>query len=422
MADPAHILRITPHFRRAGTWPVAFDPIGGLQTQTWRLTKAIDRRGHRQTVLTSHIPGARRHVQVSKAAQAISLGPDLPGWLASRTHGLSWFPAVLWSLWRHRKTVDLVHIHYNHWIWCRLLTVAARAMGKPVVVSFNTDLWVSKLAARPKPGLLHGLALRVERATLRHAHRVIALTNTQADQLATDLAIPRNRLSIVPDAIDAPAYRDALDRSGLDGFRNAFQIPPDRQIVVYIGRIRTEKGWDILPPLSQALTKQDAFLLICGDGPDRQQLAAALRKSSDPSNWRITGFLDTAQIRIALEHADLLVLPSRRDAFGSVLLEAMACGVASVACKVGGIPDLAGSPSAVCLIDPNDPPAFIDGVTSLLSDPAARAALAARGSNRVKQFTLQHAADATIDCYDTLLPRCIETAQQPRVATNPTAS
>ena len=47
------ILRITPHLLRKGVWPVEYDPLGGLQTQVWRMTEELDKMGITQTVLTT---------------------------------------------------------------------------------------------------------------------------------------------------------------------------------------------------------------------------------------------------------------------------------------------------------------------------------------------------------------------------------
>src|SRR5687767_14112580 len=76
------ILRLTPHFHRDGFWPVAFDPVGGLQIQTFILTGGIDRSGYAQTVATSHIPGSPRRQLLFQRTELLSVGPRLPGLLA----------------------------------------------------------------------------------------------------------------------------------------------------------------------------------------------------------------------------------------------------------------------------------------------------------------------------------------------------
>ncbi|MFX9552128.1 glycosyltransferase, partial [Acinetobacter baumannii] len=83
-------------------------------------------------------------------------------------------------------------------------------------------------------------------------------------------------------------------------------------------------------------------------GPDRKKLETALLRKGR-RGWVITGFLPPSAIQEALKLSDVLILPSRREVFGSVLLEAMASGLPSVAYAVGGIADVAGDPPAVSL-------------------------------------------------------------------------
>ncbi|MGX9144441.1 hypothetical protein [Mesorhizobium sp. 128a] len=72
------ILRITPHFYRPGIWPAAFDPVGGLQNQTWIIAQGMDSAGVSQTVLTTYIPGSPRQVQLSPRMRVKCAGWWLP--------------------------------------------------------------------------------------------------------------------------------------------------------------------------------------------------------------------------------------------------------------------------------------------------------------------------------------------------------
>ena len=63
VAAPARapsVLRLAPHFHRPGDWPVAYDPVGGMQNQVWQATRDLDAAGVRQTVVTTFIPGCER--------------------------------------------------------------------------------------------------------------------------------------------------------------------------------------------------------------------------------------------------------------------------------------------------------------------------------------------------------------------------
>ena len=140
-------------------------------------------------------------------------------------------------------------------------------------------------------------------------------------------------------------------------------------------------------------------MLVCGDGPDHHKLKKAFDDTGCHGSWNITGFLTTEEVRLALEIADVLILPSQREAFGGVLLEAMASGVPCVAYSVGGILEVAGEPSAICLCPSKDKVAFTQAITELLNNPGRRHGLIAQGYRRVKNFSLKQAVEDTIRCY-----------------------
>jgi glycosyltransferase involved in cell wall biosynthesis len=93
------------------------------------------------------------------------------------------------------------------------------------------------------------------------------------------------------------------------------------------------------------------------------------------------------------------MLPSRREAFGSILLEAMATGVPAVAYRVGGIADVAGEPNAVALVPPRDTDAFVAMVLDLLARRDLSQALVQRGTERVRAFSTHAARDELIHLY-----------------------
>jgi glycosyltransferase involved in cell wall biosynthesis len=127
------------------------------------------------------------------------------------------------------------------------------------------------------------------------------------------------------------------------------------------------------------------------------------RRGGLETGWTITGFLPPAEVRNAMKITDVLVLPSRREVFGSVLLEAMASGVPAVAYRVGGIVDVAGEPPAVSLANAGDRGDFLQRIFDVLDNPDVGEKLAARGKERVKSFAIQRSVALTEALYEGLL-------------------
>ncbi len=397
------ILRITPHFYRPGAWPVAFDPVGGLQNQTWTIAQGMDRATASQTVLTTYIPGSPRQTLLSPRMRVKCAGCWLPELLAGPLLCFTWLLAALPELFGARGRYDVVHIHFNHSFACRAMALLVSWLKIPLVVSMNTPLWSGFQQALRLKGKPYDVTHWLERAALRSADRVIALTERYGMEVAEKMGLDPRRVAVIADAVDAESFQCLIAAETLQAFRAEHGVPADRPVVSFIGRLSAEKGWQDLPAFVERLSEKGVFLLICGDGPDRRRLETALAAVARPGCWAITGFLSPAEVKKAFTISDVMILPSRREVLGSVLLEAMAAGVPAVAYAVGGVADVAGSPPALALVPAGRRAELIDRTLDLVADKAARQVLVERGLQRVKAFSIGSAVALNLDLYASIV-------------------
>ena len=398
VTEPISVLRLAPHFFRAGDWPVAYDPVGGMQNQVWQLAKALDEAGISQTIATTYIPGSPRSVSLFRAATVRGVGFYLPEFLAPHLLNLTWFLALIPFLFRHLSTHHVVHIHLNHSIWCRVLAFVVKLLRKPLVISLNVSLVADGETPQGNVGRMP-FAEWLETRALGVADGIVALTRRQFDTVSGLMPRKTAQIRIIPDTIDPTSFVQAVESAAVEDFRKRYGIPGGARVVSYIGRISEEKGWRDLPIFVDRLARNGVFVLICGDGPRRKRLEQALRRSAEDGKWRVTGFIPRSDVKMALSVSELVMLPSRREAFGSILLEAMAYGVPAVAYRVGGIADVAGDLNAVALVPPRDTDAFVAMMMELLSSRDRSRALAKRGEERVRAFSPQAARDAFVHLY-----------------------
>lgn len=402
-AEPA-VLRLAPHFFRPGRWPVAFDPVGGMQNQVWQSTRDLDRAGLRQTVVTTFLPGGERSYPLFTATTVECVGVHLPHRLAPVLLTASWFACMLPALAARVRAHDVVHLHLNHSIWCRLLALVAKRSGRPLVVTLNVSLLADGAADGARAHRRPRLAARLEARALGAADRIVALTRRQRDAVSALVPGTRERIRIIPDAIDAADFARPAAADVVAEFRMLHGIPAGRRVASYVGRISDEKGWSDLPVLVERLSRAGVFVLVCGDGRRRGRLEAMLDARGRGVDWAVTGFVSREDVRAALEISDVVMLPSRREAFGSILLEAMSAGVPAVAYGVGGIVEVAGDSGAISLVPPNDVERFVDAVLALLEQPQLRESCVRRGLERARQFAATDARDELIDLYREVAP------------------
>jgi starch synthase len=128
--------------------------------------------------------------------------------------------------------------------------------------------------------------------------------------------------------------------------------------------------------------------VICAGQPDTPELAAEvtalvehLQETRSGVIW-LSGMLAKREVIQLLSHATAFACPSLYEPLGIVNLEAMACGTAVVASRVGGIPEVVDDGETGLLVPPDDPAALADGLNTLLRDPDRATWMGQRGRKR----------------------------------------
>jgi glycosyltransferase involved in cell wall biosynthesis len=211
-------------------------------------------------------------------------------------------------------------------------------------------------------------------------------------------------LAVVPQfGVDAERFRP--DPAARRRARAATGISDDRFLVGFAGRLVPEKGAHLLVRALADLPS--AHLLIAGDGPERDRLAALARDLDAEDRVRFCGRIPSTEMPAWLAALDALALPSLAtrgwaEQFGRVLVEAMACGVPVVASRSGEIPHVVGD--AGVLVEEGDAGALRAALADLAADEVARRRLACAGRARVLQhFTQAGIASRTLDFYREIL-------------------
>lgn len=216
------------------------------------------------------------------------------------------------------------------------------------------DIEINRRKHRPWLNWLNGIEFR------RWVDRVIV--NSPANR---DLVVATHRLK--SDAI-------RVVQLGIDLTTFAVRPPGDeapslgRSLVLgYVGRIQNyDKGTDLLPDLLQHLIQlglRDVVLRVVGDGPDLSDLRERAARAGVLERMEILGRRD--DVAEFMASFDVLVVPSRTEAFGLVALEALAVGTRVVATAVGGLEQVLDGCPAARLVPPEDMRAMADAVESL---------------------------------------------------------
>ena len=158
----------------------------------------------------------------------------------------------------------------------------------------------------------------------------------------------------------------------------SLDLPNGARIVLALGRLHPNKGFDVLVRALPALPGVHA--VIAGEGPERAALRELAGREGVADRLHLPGWRsDTAELLAA---ADLLVCPSRHEPLGNVVIEAWSARRPVVAATADGPRALITPGSDGMLVPPEDPRALAGAIDSLLDNPVRAAALAEAGRLR----------------------------------------
>jgi glycosyltransferase involved in cell wall biosynthesis len=279
-----------------------------------------------------------------------------------------------------RKRLDVLHSPANG--------------GPPVtprtarVITLLDLIWLHQQEAWDSPRAIRNLAV-FSRISARTAHRVITISESARDDLVANFDLPVEKVDVaplgvrVPERVDVPQDLRARLRLG------------DDPLVLCVAQKRPYKN---LAALIHAIADLPATLVLPGaTTPHEAELRTLADRLGVASRVRFLDWVSEADLEGLYREATCFVLPSVIEGFGLPVLEAMARDLPVACSNRPSLPEVAGD--AALFFDPEDQAAITHAVRRLLTEEALRKQLIARGHQRVRLFTWERTAEATLASY-----------------------
>ncbi|MEO7727131.1 MAG: glycosyltransferase, partial [Burkholderiales bacterium] len=294
------------------------------------------------------------------------------------------------------QTFDLVHIQTPfaaHYEGLRL----ARDFGVPCVATYHTffEEYLHHYVPFAPRVATRALAREFSR---RQGNQVDALIVPSRAMLTALTAYRVTKpMRILPTGVRLEEF------AGGDGaaFRSRHDIPPERPLLVHVGRVAFEKNIDFLVRMLAHVRARhaDALLLIAGEGPAVPHLKKLVRRLGLEGNVQFVGYLDRATALLDCFNAgDVFVFASRTETQGLVLLEALALGVPVVAISEMGAIDIL-EPGLGALTTIPEEKTFADAVCKVLESKALRQQMADDGRRYAREWDAASQAKNLEDFY-----------------------
>ena len=328
----------------------------------------------------------------SSGALAPSPGPNFT-WRPTRISPL-WF-ARLWHRLRLPIPVQLFtgRVRLFH---ATDFTLPPTLPGTPTLLTVH-DLSFVRAPETTTP-VLKAYLDRVVPRSVRRATHVLADSQATKDDLIALYGTPADKITVLLSGVSA-RFRPVGDPTLRRSTREKYGIPPDPYILS-VGTVQPRKNYARLMEALAALGPDAAqvhLVIAGGRGWLDSPIYGAVKSLGLEGRVHFTGFVADADLPALYSDALCLAYPSLYEGFGFPVLEAFACKTPVITSKLSSMPEVAGD--AALLVDPYDVAALSAALKRVLSEPALRTELVARGVRQAAHFTWERTARHLLAVY-----------------------
>jgi glycosyltransferase involved in cell wall biosynthesis len=278
----------------------------------------------------------------------------------------------------------------------------------------STDTWLAALACRLIAGAPPIVRTRHISAPLSdnlatrwlytRATSYIATTGEALrEQLLTTLSVAPERIVSVPTGVDTARYLP-VDAAGRTDRRRELGLPVEVPLVGIVATLRSWKGHRFLVEAFAGDIPPAAHLVVVGDGPQREALAALVAQLGLQGRVHLVG--NHSDVVPWLQALDVFVLPSyANEGVPQALMQAMACGLPCVTTNIGAIPELARHDLTARVVPAQDADAIRFAIVELLADQSLRSRL---GMAAREHVVVTHGRALMLDRMEALFHKAVE--------------
>jgi len=296
---------------------------------------------------------------------------------------------------------DIIHLHEYRTYQNLVVTYYAKKYGIPYILQAHGS--VPRIASWRRLKWIYDALFGYK--LLKNSSKVIALNRLEAEQYKI-MGVPEEKIAIIPNGIDLSEYA-GLPPKGV--FKKKFNIPEDKKIILYLGRVHKVKGIDFLIKayayLVRKLNCKDVVLVIVGpdDGylKEAQELTNRLGVSK---HVLFTGSLYGRDKFEAYVDSEFCVLPSRYEIWGMTVLEAYACSKPVIASEIGGLKDLVVNGETGLLFESGNVKQLARCIFNLLNDGGLAKRMGLKARKFVEEnFTIEKVVERLEKLYEEVI-------------------
>ncbi len=352
-----------------------YPKIGGVASHMHNLAVHLKKRGHDVAIVTNDL-------ETGKEGELERLGIDLvkvPGTVSPILGiNLTYSLKSNLELAEFLRDFDVVHAHHAFTPLALKAVKAGRNLRKPTLltthsISFSHESSLWKVLGLSFPLFSHYLSFPQE---------IIAVSNAARAFIEHFTDVP---VKVIPNGVDDELFKP-LGTEEKQRVKEELEI--EGKVILYVSRMSPRKGPHVLLNAFQALAGRmdDITLVMVGSGEMLPFLKTQVKFLRIEDKVKFLGYVENEMLPKIFGMADVFVLPSvTAEAFGIVILEAMASGVPVVATDVGGIPEIVRESESGLLVPPGNELELRNAIQKLLLDEDLRKRFGSNGRKAVEE-------------------------------------
>ena len=327
--------------------------LGGRSTYVYNLSKGLMERGHNVTI-------------IARGIWKRTYREEIDGIPVYRVRFIPFYPSLFYlhrfflnKLFKKLESkFDLIHVHGT------LMPVARTAL--PVIftshgtVKKDLDNMPTKSFHFLVVKLLRKQLFNLEKEIVENADVITAVSHSCAKELKGDHTINKE-ITVINNGVDTNLFIPSENKK-------------EEDYILYTGRLETRKGLIDFIESAKYVGREHADIkfVLTGKGTIKKYLERKINELGLKNNFYFAGFVSRSELLEYYQNATVYVLPSYYEGLPTTLLEAMSCGVPSIATDVEGSSELIKDGENGLLVPPRDPERLAEAMMKLLDDEELR--------------------------------------------------
>lgn len=365
--------------------PYIYPHVGGVESHVRDLSIYLSRRGFKVTILSNDIPPGYSRIKIDNV-DIIRTRPII------EIIRMPIDPQIYRNVLKMASDYDIVHGHFPPPLTPYFAIKAAKKAEKPYVLTYHCDPTLDNRFLVFLEDIYNSL---MGRALVEGSDAIIV--TSESYKRTSKILWRIHKYWTIPNAVDIQFF-DGRDYASI--FREKYSIHED--FVMFVGRLVPHKNVEVF---IQAAEYTGLKHVVIGDGPHRNHLERLTRRLRLQDRVLFLGKIPREDLRAAYSAASIVILPSlsRLEAFGIVLLEALAMGTPIIAADIPGVKtivDTIGLPK----FNPVDPKDLASKILKILEDYDSIKNIVKNGQEVVrKYYSWESVIDKIIGVYKVVL-------------------